>query len=239
MATNASKIDTATQKAQADAARSTAQSTAHSNEEVSISAIAEAVDADAKAPAAKNSGKKKTAVKMNKAKSATRAIGKPVAQIARKLPSKETIMNTAQTKATEYKSQVKDGLSDLQGRAKTAYDKSSEMAGEVGQFTKGNIEAMVESGKILASGMQEIGKTYVEDAKTAASVMTNDMKEVATLRSPTELMQFQSKIVARNFDATVAAVSKNTEAWLKLANEAFAPLSGRMSLAMDKVRKAA
>ncbi|WP_420850008.1 phasin family protein [Pontixanthobacter luteolus] len=109
----------------------------------------------------------------------------------------------------------------------------------MGEFTKGNVEAVVESGKILASGMQDMGKTYVEDAKGAVETMTADVKEVAAVRSPTEFVQLQGKFASRNFDATVAAVSKNTEAWVKLANEAFAPISSRMSLAAEKIRKAA
>ena len=37
----------------------------------------------------------------------------------------------------------------------------------------------------------------------------------------------------------VSTASKNTEAMLKLVNEAFAPMSNRMSLAAEKVGKAA
>ena len=41
------------------------------------------------------------------------------------------------------------------------------------------------------------------------------------------------------FDAAVAASSKNSEAMLKLANEAFQPISTRVSLAVEKIKKAA
>jgi hypothetical protein len=33
--------------------------------------------------------------------------------------------------------------------------------------------------------------------------------------------------------------SKRTEAWVKLYNEAFAPISNRVSVAVEKVKKAA
>ena len=48
-----------------------------------------------------------------------------------------------------------------------------------------------------------------------------------------------TEIARRNFDAMVSTASKNTEAMLKLVNEAFAPMSNRMSLAAEKVGKAA
>ena len=59
------------------------------------------------------------------------------------------------------------------------------------------------------------------------------------IKSPTELFQLQGKIMRRNFDMMVATGSKNTEAAMKLANDAFAPISGRVSLAAEKLAKVA
>ena len=59
------------------------------------------------------------------------------------------------------------------------------------------------------------------------------------MKSPAELFQLQGKLARRNFDAWVAYGSKNTDAAIKLANETFAPISGRLSLAAEKVGKAA
>ena len=256
MATNASKIDAAAEKAYAEAAakKTDAKPAAEdAKSDVSVKAIAEAVKADEPAPAAKAPAEKKAPAKKKAAakkvsakkaatkKTAKKAPAKRTAAVKKitNSPAKETIMTKAQTKAADYTAQVKEGLADLQTRAKSVYEKGTEYAAEMGEFTKGNVEAVVESGKILASGMQDMGKTYVEDAKGAVETMTADVKEVAAVRSPTEFVQLQGKFASRNFDATVAAVSKNTEAWVKLANEAFAPISSRMSLAAEKIRKAA
>lgn len=260
MASNASKIDAAAEKAYAEAAaKKVADKPAAATDAVTVKDIAKAVAADApkakKAPAkaaAKKVPAKKKAVKKTAAKKsvAKKAIAKkaakkaPVkkaaaAKAATKSPAKETIMTKAQNKTADYTAQLKEGFADLQTRAKTAYDKGQEFAADMGEFTKANVEAVVELGKILAAGMQDMGKTYVEDAKGVVETVTADVKEVAAVKSPTEFVQLQSKIASRNFDATVAAVSKNTEAWVKLANDAFAPLSSRVSVAMDKVRKAA
>ena len=46
-------------------------------------------------------------------------------------------------------------------------------------------------------------------------------------------------IARRNFDMFVATGSKNTEAFLKLANDAFAPLTGRVEVATEKLAKVA
>ena len=153
---------------------------------------------------------------------------------------KDTIMATAKNaKTTDYTAKAKEMAADMQTRAKAAYDKGTELTKDAVEFQKGNLEALVESGKILASGMQDMGRTYVEEAKSAADTVQGDVKKFAAIKSPTELFQLQGEIARRNFDAMVSTTSKNTEAMLKLANEAFAPLSSRMSLAAEKVRKVA
>ena len=69
--------------------------------------------------------------------------------------------------------------------------------------------------------------------------LTADFKEMAAIKSPTELFQLQGKIMRRNFDAMVAATSKGTEAGMKLANDAFAPITARVNLTVEKLSKAA
>ena len=150
---------------------------------------------------------------------------------------KEKIMASAKT--ADFTKPVADAFGEIQTRAQAAYEKGTEAVSEITEFTKGNVEAIVESGKILAGGVQDLGKTYVEEAKSAYETLTGDIKEAAAVKSPTELFQLQGKIFRRNFDSLVAASSKNTEAWVKLANDAFAPLSGRVNLAAEKISKAA
>ena len=150
---------------------------------------------------------------------------------------KEKIMASAKT--PDFTKPVADAIGEIQTRAKAAYEKGTESLTEATEFAKGNVEAFVESGKILAAGAQDLGKTYVEEAKSAYEVLTGDLKEIAAIKSPTELFQLQGKIARRNFDMFVAASSKNTEAFLKLANDTVAPLTGRVEVATAKLAKVA
>jgi len=150
---------------------------------------------------------------------------------------KDKIMATAKT--TDFTKPINEAIGEFQTRAKAAYEKGTEALTEATEFAKGNVEAMVESGKILAGGAQDLGKTYVEEAKSAYETLTGDLKELAAVKSPTELFQLQGKIARRNFDAMVAASSKNTEAMIKLASEAFAPISGRVNVAAEKLTQVA
>ena len=168
---------------------------------------------------------------------AFRPVSKPV-KITAPTPIaelKEKIMATAKTTTPDYTKLAKD----IQGKAQAAYAKGSALASEAVELTKGNVEALVESGKILASGTQTLGKEYVAETKTAFDTMTADLKEMAAIKSPTELFQLQGKLARRNFDHAVALSSKSSESLLKLANEVFAPISNRVSLAVDKFSKVA
>ena len=64
------------------------------------------------------------------------------------------------------------------------------------------------------------------------------MTEARAVKSPTDFFQLQSALLRKNFDKAVAMSTKNTEAMLKLANDASQPLSSRMSLAMEKIKAA-
>ena len=262
MADSQSKIDAAAEKAFADAAeKKTADSAkqpvdAKAVEKVKADAVAKAVAAEpapkAKASAGKTKPKKALAKKKKAAPKTAAAKTTPASSTkgapAKATPAKrssisqlkDTIMATAnKTTNIEYTAKAKEMAADMQTRAKAAYEKGTEMTKDAVEFQKGNIEALVESGKILAAGMQDMGRTYMDEAKSAAETVQGDVKKFAAIKSPTELFQLQGEIARRNFDAMVSTTSKNTEAMLKLANEAFAPVSNRMSLAVDKVSKAA
>lgn len=208
----------------------------------------EAAAATEAAPAKKTT--KKSAAKKATPKKAVKKTAKK-AKKAKKSAAKKTSSKTTKTKEPNMaKKQTKNNqnsatdqaqaaFADLSTRAQGAYDKSREYAGEAVEFSKGNAEAVVESGKILAEGVQGMAKGAIENGREAVSKMTADAKDYAAVRSPSELVQLNSQIASRNFEAMVAQTSKNVEAWTKLASEAFAPIQNRVSIAVEKARKAA
>jgi hypothetical protein len=132
-----------------------------------------------------------------------------------------------------------DAMTQAQAKAQAAFEKSTSMLGDAGEFAKGNVEAMIESGKIYSDGLQEIGSAMVAEGRTAFETMTGDIKELAAAKSPADFLKIQSEMIRKNFDNAVAYGSKNSETYLKLMSDAFAPLSGRVSLAVEKARQAA
>ena len=193
------------------------------------------------APAKKKPAPKKKAPTVKAKPVAAKPAPRKVRAAPKSPPKKQVtqVKEPIMAKTADFTKTVTDAVTEMQSKAKEAYDKSSAMAGEATEFTKGNVEALVESGKILSESMQEFGKSYVEEAKAAFETMTADMKEFAAIKSPTELFQLQGKLMRRNFDSMVAFGSKSSEAMVKLSNDAMAPISTRMSLAAEKISKAA
>jgi phasin family protein len=143
------------------------------------------------------------------------------------------------TTATDFSEKFQSAFKDASEKAKAAFEKSQAAFGDAGEFAKGNVEAVVESSKILASGLQELTKDYAAEGKSAMEALTAEIKELAGAKSPTEFFEKHTALMRKQFDAAVAASSKHSEAVLKLANEAFQPISNRVSLAVEKMKVAA
>ena len=227
------KIDAAAEKAYAEAAAKV---------EVKTAPKAEAPKAEVKAAPKKAAPKAATkkpapAKKVAAPKKTVKKAAAPKAVTATKL--KDTIMTKTQNVAEDFTAKLKEVAADAQTRAKDAFEKGQTYAAEYGEFAKGNVEALVESTKILAAGLQDMGKDYVAEGKTALETVTADVKELAAVKSPADFFKLQGEILRRNFDAAVATGSKRSEQVVKLANDAFAPLSTRVSLAVEKVKQAA
>lgn len=130
-------------------------------------------------------------------------------------------------------------FADLQEKTKAAFEKSTSVFGDYNEFAKGNVEAFVEAGKILASGLQDLTSTLVADSRTGFETLTAEVKELASAKSPTDFLKLQNDLVKKHFDEAVATASKHSEALVKLANDAAQPISTRVSLAVEKVKSAA
>jgi phasin family protein len=130
-------------------------------------------------------------------------------------------------------------FTDLNDRAKTAVEKSTKLVEDANEFAKGNVEALVESGRIAAKGFEGLGQEAAEYGRRSFESATATLKTFATVKSPTELFQLQSDYLRTAFDSYVAEASKNTEALLKLASDAAQPISNRFAVAVEKVKTAA
>jgi phasin family protein len=124
-------------------------------------------------------------------------------------------------------------------RARGAMEKGQQMMQEAADFGRGNLEALVESSRIAAQGFEAFGRDSVAYAKKSFDEATAAAKQIATVKSPTELLKLQSDYARNAFDSLVAESSARAEAMLKLAGEIAQPVSNRVALAAEKMKIAA
>jgi phasin family protein len=182
--------------------------------------------------------KETTPAKKTAAKAAPKAVkAKPlvtkIVSVNEEAEPKRTLnMTEATTKATDF-------IADIREKAGEAADKGKKFAADALEFNKANIEAMLEAGKIAAKGAQEMGAANIEYAKANFAEVQAAVKEITAVKSPTDFVKVQSELARKGFDVAVAQTSKNTEAFVKLANDMFQPLSNRMAVVTDLFKKAA
>lgn len=149
---------------------------------------------------------------------------------------KETkVMETIETNVAKAQA----FFSDFNDRTKAAVEKSTKLVEEANDFAKGNLEAIVESGKITAKGFETFGQEAAEYSRKSFESATAALKSMASIKSPTDFFKLQSDFFRSSFDSAVAEASKNTEALLKLAGDASQPLSNRVAVAAEKAKAVA
>ncbi|HEU0067139.1 MAG TPA: phasin family protein [Sphingomonas sp.] len=164
----------------------------------------------------------------------------PTAAVAADSFMKETDMATTIENATNTTTDKAQAMfAETSERAKGAMVKGTQMIEEMNAFAKGNVEAVVESSKIAAKGMEALGQEVADYTRKSIEQTTAAIKTMASVKSPTELMKLQSDFFRSAFDAMVAETSRSTETMLKLAGEVAQPLSNRMAIAADKMKVAA
>jgi hypothetical protein len=133
--------------------------------------------------------------------------------------------------ATKLPTSQKEGLPDLvadvQDKAVAAYEKSTQVVGKAGEVVKKSTEAVAISGKVLGAGFKEIGASSFADSRQAIATFGDDLKEFASIKSPSDFLRFQGNLAGRNLDAAVALTTKNSRALRDLAGTVLAPLLGR------------
>ena len=180
------------------------------------------------------------------AEQAIEVAAKPVQAAAQTATTSAAVAPTAADTAVEETKMIETNtakaqafFADLNDRTNAAVEKSTRLVEEANEFAKGNVEALVESGRIAAKGFETLSQDAAEYGRKSFESATAALKTFATVKSPAELFKLQSDFVRGAFDSYVAEASKNTEALIKLAGDAAQPLSNRFAVAVEKVKTAA
>lgn len=120
-------------------------------------------------------------------------------------------------------------LADANERSQELVKRSQKVAEELADLARANVEAVVEAGRVAAEGARSISQDAVSTSRNGFEQAADAIRSLAEAKSPTEYLQLQGEFARASFDRAVAESSRLTESFVKLAGEAFQPLSNRAS----------
>ncbi|BBD98761.1 phasin [Sphingobium amiense] len=138
--------------------------------------------------------------------------------------------------AEEAKAKLETAYADFNEKTKAHVEKSTKAIEELSDLAKGNVEAMVESGKIAAKAMETLGQEAVDYSRKSFEKATASFKTFSTVKTPTEFFQLQSQLLSSSFDEFTKEAARHSEALVKLAGEVAQPLTERVTVVTDKVK---
>lgn len=149
------------------------------------------------------------------------------------------VIETGKKFAEETKAKLESAYADFNEKAKANVEKSTKAIEELSDIAKGNVEALVESGKIAAKGFETLGQEAVDYSRKSFEKATASFKSFSTIKTPTEFFQLQSQLLSSSFDELTKEAARSSEALIKLAGDVAQPLTARVTVVTDKVKSLA
>ena len=134
---------------------------------------------------------------------------------------------------------VSDAAHKGQVKVTESMEKAMKTAEELVSFGQGNLEAMIKSGQILATGMQDIGKQVAAQAQARFDESMATFRALGSVKSVKEAVELQASFARSSMEKAMSETGKLTDATFKIAEQAIAPLTARVSLAVEKFSKTA
>ena len=123
--------------------------------------------------------------------------------------------------------------------ANAVMEKTMKSAEEFVSFGQGNVEAMMKCGQIWAAGVQDLSKSFAATAQAQMDQTVSTWKALAGVKSMKEAIELQSSLTRTSMGAAVTETSKLTDASMKLVEQTLAPITARVTLAVEKFGRTA
>ena len=106
-------------------------------------------------------------------------------------------------------------------------------------FGQGNVEAIVKSSQIWVAGVQDLSKQVAITAQAQFDETMSVFKAMSGMKSLKDVFDLQSSFARAALEKSVTESGKLTDASLKLTEQALAPITARVTTAVETFSKAA
>jgi phasin family protein len=135
--------------------------------------------------------------------------------------------------AAQARVTMEKGMEQVTKQAETFFKAAEEAA----EFGRGNVEAMTKSAQLFAVGFQDIGKQVFAVTQALTDHALESAKALAAVKSLKEAADIQAAFAKASMERSMSEAAKLQEATFKLAENAYAPITARMTLAVEKFGK--
>jgi hypothetical protein len=119
---------------------------------------------------------------------------------------------------------AKANFEQIAAKSREAIEQSMKTVGVVTEMTRGNVEALLESSRTAAGGMQVIGQEVVNYGKQTFERTTAAGRTMALARTAPELIQLQSEFARTEFATAIAEYLKLSQTMFQAMTAMFEPL---------------
>lgn len=169
------------------------------------------------------------------AKSAPKAV-KTEAKVETKVEATET---PVETKAETIIGRATAAIEDVRTQMKDRVSKATEIARDAYAFNRGNVETAVKAGQIFGEGIQQLATHAAGVTREQFDETVATLRDLAAARSLNTVVELQTAYARNMAKRTLTETTKLVEGYLKVTNEAIAPLTARALEAAERVSKAA
>ena len=121
----------------------------------------------------------------------------------------------------------------------TMENKIMKTAEEFVAFNQANIEAFVKSGQIWSAGVQELTKQFAATAKASFDESVATFKAISSVKSLKEAIDLQTSFTKTAIEKSMVESKTITDQSMKLTEAALAPITARVTVAVESFSKAA
>ena len=121
---------------------------------------------------------------------------------------------------------------------KEGFERSTAALGEISEYGKGNLDAVIASLTAATQGAEAINSNVVAFTKKSMEDSIEAAKSLATAKSVQEAIELQTDYAKSALDSYLSEVTKAADLFAATLKDAWKPLNDRAAAAMDQVQAA-
>lgn len=140
----------------------------------------------------------------------------------------------AQKMIEEGAAKARSAMESGMAQAQDAAAKLARAAEEAAEFGRGNVEAFTRAAQVYFTGVQDLGRQMMASAQGLSDHALEGAKALTAAKSLKEVTDLQASLARTAFEKSLADANALRSQMTKLTEEAFAPLTARVTVATEK-----